>query len=258
MGGLLYKDFVLVKGKQVVTSLIIMTVIYTVLRVVFPEIINPVGYTLVDQDGREFNEFDLFFWMGWIFLFAFSIALLGRLVIDITRDEEKNKIRNYIFAMPIDKNAYFASKFIFIGIATYIFLSLNSLWIVVGSGFSQCEIIHDMFSFGTLMSLAMSGVALILAGCDLRMFIVYGRDKAMMVKISVELGVGLFVVGYLFFGDLTVLEKLDLEKIIEWCKDHSFELMMFEILSPVISLLIYYSSYKRTCKAMSRKEVSYD
>ena len=81
--------------------------------------------------------------------------------------------------------------------------------------------------------------ALILAGCDLRMFIVHGRDKAMMVKISVELGVGLFVVGYLFFGDLTVLEKLDLEKIIEWCKDHSQSTPLFPCLSPTFTIVYF-------------------
>ncbi len=258
MGGLLYKDFVLIKGKKITSILVIITVIYTVLRVIFPWVINPVGYTIKDVWGNEYNEFDFFFWIGWMMFFTSSLAFIQKWIIDITRDEEKNKIRNYISAMPLDKNAYVASKFIFIGIVTYIFLSLNSFWLVAGNGFSMGEQMHDMFSFGSLLSLSLFSVWLMLAGGDLRMFIVHGRDKAMMVKIALELGVGLLVVGYLFFGDLTVLEKIDIMELMEWCKHHSFELMMFEILSPVLSLLVYYTSYKRTCKAMSRKEVSYD
>ena len=94
--------------------------------------------------------------------------------------------------------------------------------------------------------------------CTLSLFLVLGKKKAMMIKVGFLLLLGIAVVGFILFGDLHILEKIDLEKIVHWMNTHQFEVVLMQILTPVVSLLIYFGSYKLTCALYGRKERDYD
>ena len=66
--------------------------------------------------------------------------------------------------------------------------------------------------------------------------------------------VGFAVVALFLFGDLTVLDRWDLSKLVEWMDAHGFEVTLVSIVSPVISLLLFYVSYRIIAFFYERKE----
>ena len=80
----------------------------------------------------------------------------------------------------------------------------------------------------------------------------------MMVKTFFLLLIALLAVHYLFFGDLTLVRNLDFDRVVAWVEAHEFGLTLLNILSPFITLAVYYLSYKVTCALFVKREPVYD
>ncbi|MBD5494144.1 MAG: hypothetical protein HDR12_07160, partial [Lachnospiraceae bacterium] len=133
MAGLLYKDFIGINGKRIVWILIGATLLFIILRLVFPGNVSTVmGFGMVENEAGELVEMtvgelrDSFLVMIPMLLIACGIALPSTWTTAICRNDEKNKTRQFTGVLPLDKNAYIASKYIFIGIAVYILFSLET------------------------------------------------------------------------------------------------------------------------------------
>lgn len=97
-------------------------------------------------------------------------------------------------------------------------------------------------------------LVLLSAAIELPLFILLGVQKAKLVKIAVVMGIGFVVVGFLFFGDLNWLsENLSILVFMKWYETHTFEVAFLTILSPVITLALYYVSYRITCFFSNRE-----
>ena len=119
MAGLLYKDFAAVRGKRVVLILSVLTVLYVFLRMIFS---GNGGF------GNRGIIFD-----GVAFLGEYSCLCLGSYYINslgakIIQFDEKNRIRSYLSSMPVKKETYVASKYIFVLITSYVVFSLYEIW----------------------------------------------------------------------------------------------------------------------------------
>ena len=85
--------------------------------------------------------------------------------------------------------------------------------------------------------------------------VVIGEDLQKAVGIAVIGKADIADSAALFlFGDLTVLDRWDISKLVEWADTHAFELTLVSIVSPVISLLLFYVSYRITTFFYERKE----
>lgn len=60
MGGLLYKDFVAIRGKKLILITGIALVLFTILRVVFPGSREIPGVMAKNDDGEVLNMIDVF------------------------------------------------------------------------------------------------------------------------------------------------------------------------------------------------------
>lgn len=255
MGGLLYKDFVSIKGKRVSITIIIIVLLFLLFRVIFPGNDYNEVFTAMTETGEMINIVDTFFVMSLpVFLYIFIMLVSLSFNKTISYDE-KNKIRSYLFSLPIDKKKYVASKYVFVGILTYTYLSIYMILNVISSAFmGEMQRIADFSNLCTALALPGMSLALVMNAVDIPVNLLFGRAKAVTIRTSFWLIVGFTAVALFLFGDLTVLDRWDLIKLIDWVDAHAFEATLVSVLSPVISLLLFYVSYRITAFFYERKE----
>ncbi|MBP5528793.1 MAG: ABC-2 transporter permease [Lachnospiraceae bacterium] len=255
MGGLLYKDFVSVKGKAVSVIILITVLLFLLFRVIFPGNVYNEFFSARTETGEVVNIVDTFFVMSLpVFLYTFLMLISIAFNKTITYDE-KSKIRAYLLSLPIDKKKYVASKYIFVGILTYAFLSVYMILNVISDAFTgDVGSIVDFSNLCTALALPGMSLALFMNAVDIPVNLLFGRAKAVTIQTSFWLTVGFIAVALFLFGDLTVLDRWDLIKLVEWIDTHAFEATLVSVLSPVISLLFFYVSYRITAFFYVRKE----
>jgi hypothetical protein len=256
MGGFLYKDYLAIRGRKVLLAIALFFVLYGSLRALFPgERLLP-GLTMVDGEGKPVNVLDTFFVMAESLVLLSFVSLLNGFVGKIAESDEKSKILKYLAAMPAGRRSYVASKYIFIGICNYVFLSLFMMLHVVDMAFILPEG-GFIEGFGRLlMTLAIPffSLSILVAALELPLFLLLGKGKAMYVKVGLIMILGLFVVWFLLFGNLDLFENWDVGHLIDWAERHEFGLTFFVILSPFVTLALYYASYRLTAVLWERKE----
>ena len=254
MGGLLYKDFTEIKGKGILILLAVLSLAFAVFRVVFAGTNEILELMVTDSMRRTVNLADIFLTSALGFFLIYLNYLINYTVKRICAADEKSKVRGYIFAGPLTKETYIASKYVFIGIMTYIFFSLYEIWSVLLEG----NLGEDFYSLFNSIAVVFFSFSLLIAAIELLTFLLWGVGRATMIKIAFIMFIGILVIGYVLFGNLDVFEKLDIEWIISWANAHAFELMLANILSPAITLILYYISYRITVTFYERKEREYD
>ena len=258
MGGLLYKDFVSVNkiGKIKLTWLMAaLTIIYIVLRIVFPGTKEIQGFLALNEQGETVNILDTFFVIFFALWIIAGLGIINGFIGKIVDGDDKNEIRGYLSAMPFSKNTYVASKFIFIGIAGYVFLSVNCIW-----GVSCMAFCMEGYALGMakmIMGFIMPLMSLIFlsAAIELPLFLLLGKEKAQTIKVGIWLVIAFIAIGYIMFGDFTwLIGHINIGAIMSWVDMHQTEVTLLQAFSPVIILVLYYVSYRATCHFAGEKE----
>lgn len=254
MGGLLYKDFVSVKGKFNIGLIAIFTVLFLILRVQFPGTADTKGFIVENDAGEMVNILDTFFLMGEITVLLMGCYFINAWCSKIVMSDEKNRIRGYLSSMPLSKRSYVASKYIFIGITAYVILSVYLVWHVINLAFTRPGHMMEVSYLGAGFSLTGISIMLFVAALELPLYFLLGKGKARLVEISFMMFLGFLVLGFLMFGDINLIANWNILALIDWANAHEFELMLLSTLSPVIVVLIYYASYRMTAHFYLRKE----
>ena len=254
MGGLLYKDFVSVKGKTNIWVTVVITVLFLVLRMMFPGTEDITGFVFENDAGEMVNFIDTFFFQA-----EFAILFSGAFYINvwaskIVMSDEKNKVRGYLLAMPFDKKSYVASKYIFIGIVAYVEFSVYMVWHVADLAFMREGRIMDITYLCSGIALPLVCFMLLTAAFEFPLYFLWGKAKAKMVTIGFWMVIGFLVLWFLMFGDLNLVANFDFEVLVNWANHHEFELVLVSVLSPIIVMVIYYVSYHITAHFYVRRE----
>ena len=231
MGGLIYKDFLAVKGKRITLIILLITLLFVALRLALP------GTNI--SDTAENGEFTFDFFL-WIFpaLFAFvSVGLPSMWTKSLIANDEKSKVMAFAKSLPFGKNTYIASKYIF------------------NAGENQITVLVE-----ALMSflIVFACISVFIVAIELPFFITLGSKKAQMIKTLIMEMFFLLVIAGLFFGDLEKMANIDLLRFVDWYKTHSFTVNLWAVVSPVVSSVLYYLSYKLTCALNKNREVEID
>lgn len=251
MGGLLYKDFVSVNRINKVRLtwiLTVVTVLYIALRIVFPGTADVQELLVENDEGQIVNIIDSFFLTA---LGLFIVGILGLMngwTAKIIESDDKNKIRDYISALPLGKNAYIASKYIFMAIAAYVFMSISYIWYISCMAFCREGMIADTVQIVGGFIPAFAGLSLLMAAIELPLFILFGKEKAMLIKVAFIMLIAFIIVGFLLFGDLSWIDRhFNIIAFAKWCEKHRMEVAVVTLLSPAFVLAFYYGSYRITC-----------
>lgn len=255
MAGLLYKDFIGIKGKRVLWILLGLTAVFAILRFLFPgDLDMPMAWGQIESADGELRElvagefYDSFLAMVPLLFIVIGLMLPSMWTQIICRHDEKHKTRQFTGTLPLEKNAYIASKYIFIGITVYILFSLELVWIIIfrsraGSGESS-----ELITMVSQLLMGFCGASLMIAAIELPFFITLGVKKGNLIKAGVLEGLAFFIILYLYFGNLKVFENFDIFVFINWCNEHVVLVSVVSAVSPVVEIFLFWVSYRITCK----------
>lgn len=265
MAGLLYKDFIGIKGKRIVWILFGCTVLFLALRLAFPGNVT----TVMPEGMKESETGDLAaLTIGELrdsllvtfpmLLVVCGITLPSTWTAAICRNDEKNLTRQFTSALPLDKNAYIASKYIFIGIAVYVLFSLETTWIIIFNSTAGDNLSREILTYISSLLTAFCGISLLLASIELPFFLTLGVKKGGLLKTAIIEGIAFLVIAYLLFGNLKVFDNFNIYVFVNWCEEHLVTVMLVSIISPVTDILLFWLSYQLTCRINQNREVEID
>lgn len=251
MGGLLYKDFVSVNriNKVKLTWILAaLTILYIGLRIAFPGTADMEMFLAATEEGEIVNLIDTFFFMALGLFIVGTLGLMNGWTARLVETDDKNKIRGYISALPLDKNAYIASKYIFMAVSAYVFMSIYYIWCISCLAFCREGVMADNVQLLGGLIPEFASLALIIAAIELPLFILFGKEKAMFIKVAFIMLIAFAFIGFMLFGDLMWIEEhIDIIALAKWYKTHMVEMAIVVSLSPVFILAFYYGSYRITC-----------
>lgn len=238
MTGLLYKDFVAVKGKVYIRSILVLFFLMLGLRLLLP------------PSEVDFVVMSLWFTSVMILF----IVILSKLEVSIVSVDEGRKSKQYYLSLPLQKKQYVASKYIFILLAFYITL-------LFGMVAGQMCLINCMDETAKNMIDQCMGLLsllfcefMIVPAIELPFLIGFGSKKGSIIKTGIIFAIFFIVIVYMLFGDLSIVDKISLASLINYCSDHPEVLFVLNVVSPYITFGLYYLSYRISCLLFERKE----
>lgn len=258
MGGLMYIDFVAIKGKRVCFILLSVIALLCILRVIFPgSMAERMDMIATNDAGVEINLLDIMF-----------VTLYGSIVtsivcfIDIfcTRISEADasctRIRNYVSSLPVAANAYVASKYVFIMITAYVLISLLSIAGIIIAAFTAPGLGQDLIRMCEVLVLPVASLLILVAAVELPLYILLGKEKGNLAKVAIVLFIAFVVIWFMLFADMSwFLERNEfLIRFFNWFMKYQTEITLSSYLSPVINLIIFYISYRITVYFKARQE----
>lgn len=231
MAGLLYKDFVAVKGKIWVTGILAGVLLMMLLKVSVPtETVNLIVLSL-----------------SLCMIVIMYLFIVGRLEISLVSVDETRKQRDYFLSLPVSKRQYVASKYIFLLIAFLIALTVSILLCALCR--VRCPYPDIEEAMEQLMSVVpvFSCVFLFIPSMELPFFVGLGARRGNQIRTGLVIVLFFLAMIYLMFGDLSVFDGLDLIRILNSLERHKDMLLIMQVLMPYAALLLYYLSYRVSC-----------
>lgn len=255
MGGLLYKDFVSVDRVyklHLTWIVIIYMMVFIVLRIMFPGTKELQEFIVVNDDGSVINLLDVFFVLTYgAFIFAsITFVTIG----NIMSNDEKKNIKDYFESMPVSKNTYVASKYVFLGIVAYVFMSIDYILGTTCAAFCREGLIQDIAVMMNSFVLNVVLIMIFLAAIEIPLYLSNGKEIAMRIMVVFWTVIALVVIGFLMFGDLTVVSGWNAISFMEYVENHKSGVLIFQAAEPAIILGLYLVSYLISCRLYQKKE----
>ena len=242
MAGLLYKDFVAIRGKIYAICMVVVLVLGFVLRLIVKD---------------EATEYILVMYVP---LMVFSLYLLvnNKMETDLMQVDEAKKQKQYCLSLPVNKKLYVAEKYVFMLLIFYIAQSFVALFCSIMAVDCVTDICMQILSsIMAIIPIITTGM-MTLAAIELPFFIGAGYKKGKILKQGILEGFFVVFIVYLLFGDLNVFEKFSLEMFVTWLEEHQDVVNALHVFTPVIGLAVFYISYRISCFLYERRELSDD
>lgn len=239
MLGLLYKDYIAVKGKGFLILLFGQFCVFSLLR-----------FTITNDEVID----GILLLMLIVLYASMAVFLMGQYASRLLKVDEGKKQKQYFLSLPIDKRQYVASKYLFLAIAFYILQSTFVFQIQIAAINVVSEsAMQYVASIQTIVP-AVFSVTMVFCAFDLLFYFGLGVEKAQRVINGIFFLILFGVVAYFLFGDLSLVEKFNLVAVIEYLKKH-YEIMLgVQILTPLVAIVLYYICYLCSVKVFERRE----
>lgn len=226
MIGLLYKDFVVVKGKTHLTVLFMQFALVSFLCLV------PMGKSA--EEGMGAIGISILV----IALIACCVSLVSNISPALMQSDDGRNQKQYYLSLPIDKDKYVASKYIFLLAAFYIMVSVLDLEIFI----CRSRIDTDQLTFVAVCIPMILSICLVVCALEMPVYFAFGSGGGKVVKEGSIFILLLLVAIYLLFGDLTVFGD-GITNLMDYLFEHQEILMAAEISIPAAALGVYGVSY---------------
>lgn len=238
MVGLLHKDFLVIKGRLYILFMSLGMLVFFLMRIA------------LHFEGIDFIMFSLYLCLSMI-LFLFVV---NQIEIGIISADEGRKQKEYCLGLPISRQTYVASKYVFILIGFFVVLSvLLLLGSLCGVGCKD-KAIEENLSQLTALVPVFACIMLFIPSIELPFFIGFGAQKGSQIKNGLLIACFFFVIVYLMFGDLDIFDKISVMTLLIYIKEHPDISLCCQVFLPYCSLGLYYLSYRISCLLFLRKE----
>lgn len=222
MIGLLYKEFVATKSK--------LFVIFSILHLIL------VSAMAMGNNGDGGME------VGTIYLYSLYLVIVFILVfsyigVTLVKNDSQKQIEYYL-STSIEHKEYIIVKYIFLsGVFAFVTIIMVIEGLIVKSNLSVDVSQNMMKDFWELLP-AVIGISMICMAAELPVYYAFGVDKGRML-IQGFLIILLFVfVGYLFFGDLSILDELNLSKLLKILNNNKKILRIMQFAVPIAAVCL--------------------
>lgn len=238
MAGLLYKDFIAVKGKWYMGFALLWMALSLIIKIAVP--------------GEE-TEYVL---MGIAIcvIFIFYAILIFKVEVSVASTDEGRKQKQYYLSLPVSTEQYVASKYIFMLIAYYAVLSMGIFVLSICLIGCQSEEVEMMLGNVQPLVPIWACILLLVSAIELPFFIAMGRKKGNRIKTGLSVALFFLVIVYMLFGDLRILDKLNMAEVLNYLENNLHILLAFETFLPCLALGGYYLSYKVSCLLLGRRK----
>lgn len=242
MAGLLYKDFVAIRGKIYVIGAVLMLLAAWILRV------------LTNTDEMEL----LLVLTAFCLIIALFFLVDNTIEINVLQVDEVKKQKQYCISLPVTKKKYVATKYVFLLITLYFiqaFCVVLCNILIIDYRTIVCE---QLLSILASLVPIMASMMLCLLAIELPFFIGFGYKKGNVLKQSIIVLLFFAVMVYMMFGNLNIFHNASIDTAVEWVEKNQNFISILQVLSPCITLLIYYISYRISCALFERREFEDD
>ena len=238
MAGLLYKDFVAVKGKIYVFVSVLVLLLALGVRIVVPagEIIDAL-------------LFGTYFYL----MIILYMVLIYKLQDSMVAIDEGKRQKHYFLSLPVSKRQYVASKYVFLLIAFYFVLSLGLIFGMICQMKWQTEASEQMMNMWTSVLPILACMMLMIPAIELPFFIGCGTKRGRQVKIGFYIGLFFLSIVWLLFGNLHLFDQIGLVDILAYLNEHREFLLAGYVILPYVSLGLYYLSYRISCVLFEKR-----
>jgi hypothetical protein len=247
MPGLLYKDFVSVKGKKLIVNYLAIFAVILIMRFLLPHVFLRIEG--IDMEMADRLADALYWCSGMVFFImmfgTFTVACSSKLVED---DKTRGRVIDYYSSLPVKKNQYIASHYIFIGIMAYVIFSFTMIWYVVGSSLNNSDNTSPLWSVTPATVLLYVYFGIVCVAIDLAAYISLGTSKGKVVRVALTMLLATAFLWFFFFGDAESVKNFSMDMVVDWMTAHQFEFSLFEVTGPFAAIAIYYLSYRISCR----------
>ncbi len=238
MLGLLYKDYIAVKGKYFLMVLFGQFLLLTAIRLtVVDEVVDYILPALVMM---------MLCCLAAVLPFVFELSLM--------KADEGRKQKQYFLSLPVSRRQYVASKYIFLAIVFYIIQSVATYeFLVCQVNMKSAEMSAKLSTFQMLVPTFIA-LCMVICAFELPFFVGMGVKKGMAAKESIIFIVLFLAIAYIMFGDLSIVEEANVMSLIDYFMTHPEISMTVQVLSPIVSILLYYVSYLVSARLFEGKE----
>lgn len=248
MAGLLIKDYVSscrVRKINILWILIFFTIVSAIFRMFFPG-------ALTEEDQLTCISDKIFVTIFLIFV-VLCLVLSNIISYKVITHDEKAHCMLYLNSMPVRKNSYVGSKYVFMLIVCSVLMILESIWgraccnyCAPGLMTSACKTLISAIT-------TFASVAIILAAFDIPLYLFWGKEKAILIKSIFIMLLAVFAALYFLTHRVpSIRERFELTYILNWYIQYHSEVKFVRNTLPFVALVIYGISFLSSCRRMNR------
>lgn len=244
MIGLLYQDFLRVKGRLILFVLLGQFLVFTLLELLTAD--DPINaYMLI-----------VFFMTVIILAFLFIGSYLET---SLMKGIDTAKDVRYYLSLPLSKQDYVAEKYIFLLIAMWIFgafFTFEMLFLQTSSGKITPELMETMGNTSGISAASLAAVllptvflfmfslTLFICAVELPFYFRFGAEQGKAVKSGLIILLAFAAFVYAMFGDLSIFDHWDIFALMDYLKSHPDFNFLLNALMPILCGVLYWGSYK--------------
>ena len=238
MIGLLYKDFLAIKGRIYRTAIILQFFLIMVLRLLI----------------RDDQDIDMI--LGCIVMVTMIVAvmlLIFFMETGLIKADDGRKQRQYYLSLPINRKQYVASKYLFLLLTLYIFISIISMEVLLCKINLASEYGENLLNALTIFLTIILGLCMFIFAVELPFYFGLGVKKGIFIKKSLVFLLFFLGMVYLLFGDLTFYDQFDIMSVLDYILAHPEIYYGVQVFVPFAGGIAYCISYQISSRLFERR-----